>query len=163
MFLNHTQEMMSPKHAKYAELHCKSFYSFGQGASHVHELLAKASEYGYPALALTDTNLCGALEFARLANSLGIKPISGCELTLTDGSLLALLAKTREGYGNIARTRSSDLRRGRAAGRRRARAGSRLARGEAAPEGQGRYHIRDHRGRDRGRASHTMAPYLRAV
>ena len=85
----------------YAELHCKSFYSFGQGASHVHELLTRAVEYGYPALALTDTNLCGALEFARLANSLGIKPISGCELTLTDGSRLILLARTREGYGNI--------------------------------------------------------------
>ena len=87
----------------YAELHCKSFYSFGQGASHVHELLARAVEYGYPALALTDTNLCGALEFARLANSLGIKPISGCELTLADGSRLTLLARTREGYGNISR------------------------------------------------------------
>ena len=87
----------------YAELHCKSFYSFGQGASHVHELLAQASEYGYPALALTDTNLCGALEFARLANSLGIKPISGCELTLIDGSRLTLLARTRRGYGNISR------------------------------------------------------------
>ena len=87
----------------YAELHCKSFYSFGQGASHVHELLAQAVEYGYQALALTDTNLCGALEFARLANSLGIKPISGCELTLTDGSHLTLLARTREGYANISR------------------------------------------------------------
>ena len=94
---------MSPKQAKYAELHCKSFYSFGQGASHVHELLAKASEYGYPALALTDTNLCGALEFARLANSLGIKPIAGCELALTDGSRLTMLARTRRGYGNISR------------------------------------------------------------
>ena len=87
----------------YAELHCKSFYSFGQGASHVHELLARAVEYGYPALALTDANLCGALEFARLANSLGIKPITGCELTLTDGSRLTLLARTREGYGNTSR------------------------------------------------------------
>ena len=87
----------------YAELHCKSFYSFGQGASHIHELLAQASEYGYPALALTDTNLCGALEFARLANSLKIEPITGCELTLTDGSRLTLLARTREGYANISR------------------------------------------------------------
>ena len=86
---------------EYAELHCKSFYSFGQGASHVHELLALAAEYGYPALALTDTNLCGALEFARLANSLGIKPVSGCELTLTDNSRLTLLARTREGYANM--------------------------------------------------------------
>ncbi len=89
--------------AEYAELHCKSFYSFGQGASHIHELLAQASEYGYPALALTDTNLCGALEFARLANSLKIKPISGCELTLIDDSRLTLLARTREGYANISR------------------------------------------------------------
>ena len=64
---------------------------------------SRAVEYGYQALALTDTNLCGALEFARLANSLGIKPITGCELTLTDGSRLTLLAKTREGYGNISR------------------------------------------------------------
>ena len=86
---------------EYAELHCKSFYSFGQGASHVHELLALAAEYGYPALALTDTNLCGALEFARLANSLGIKPISGCELTLIDNSRLTLLARTRESYANM--------------------------------------------------------------
>ena len=87
----------------YVELHAKSFYSFGEGASHVHELLAQAKEYGYPALALTDTNLCGALEFARLANSLGIQPITGGELTLTDGSRLTLLASTRQGYSNISR------------------------------------------------------------
>ena len=87
----------------YAELHCKSFYSFGLGASHVHELLARAAELRYPALALTDTNLCGALEFARQSNGMGIKPISGCELTLTDGSRLTLLARTRAGYGNMSR------------------------------------------------------------
>ena len=89
--------------AGYVELHAKSFYSFGMGASHVHELLARAGEYGYPALALTDANLCGALEFARLANSLGVKPITGGELTLTDGSRIVLLAKNRRGYGNISR------------------------------------------------------------
>ena len=87
----------------YVELHAKSFYSFGVGASHVHELLAQAKEYGYSALALTDTNLCGALEFSRLANSLGIRPITGGELTLTDGSRLTLLARTRAGYSNISR------------------------------------------------------------
>ena len=43
--------------AAYTELHCKSFYSFGLGASHTHELLAQAKEYGYSSLALTDTNL----------------------------------------------------------------------------------------------------------
>ena len=87
----------------YVELHAKSFYSFGVGASHVHETLAQAKEYGYLALALTDTNLCGALEFARLANSLDIRPITGGELTLSDGSRLTLLAKSRAGYSNISR------------------------------------------------------------
>ena len=81
----------------YVELHAKSFYSFGVGASHTHELLAQAKEHGYPALALTDTNLCGALEFARLANSLDIQPITGGELTLTDGSRLVLLARDTGG------------------------------------------------------------------
>ena len=87
----------------YTELHLKSFYSFGLGASHTHELLARAKEYGYDSLALTDTNLCGALEFARLAGSLGIRPITGGELTLTDGTRLVLLARTRQGYGNLSR------------------------------------------------------------
>ena len=72
----------------YVELHAKSFYSFGTGASHTHELLAQAKAFGYPALALTDTNLCGALDFARLANSLEVRPITGGELTLLDGSRL---------------------------------------------------------------------------
>ena len=89
--------------AGYVELHAKSFYSFGKGASHVHELLAQAGEYGYGTLALTDANLCGALEFARLANSLGIKPVTGGELTLTDGSRIVLLAQDRPGYANISR------------------------------------------------------------
>ena len=62
--------------AGYVELHAKSFYSFGMGASHAHEMLSKAVEFGYPALALTDVNLCGALEFARLAGSLGIQPVN---------------------------------------------------------------------------------------
>ena len=45
--------------AGYVELHAKSFYSFGMGASHVHELLSRAVDLGYPALALTDAT-CAA-------------------------------------------------------------------------------------------------------
>ncbi len=89
--------------SSYAELHLKSFYSFGMGASHAHELLARAKEHGYDSLALTDTNLCGALEFARLANSLDIQPITGGELVLTDGRRLVLLARSRLGYANLSR------------------------------------------------------------
>ena len=50
---------------------------------------------------LTDTNLCGALEFANLADALGLKPITGGELVLSDGSRVVLLAKSRVGYSNL--------------------------------------------------------------
>jgi DNA polymerase III alpha subunit len=38
----------------YVELHCHSYYSFHDGASSLEELLPKAKELGYRALALTD-------------------------------------------------------------------------------------------------------------
>ena len=87
----------------YVELTCRSFYSFGDAASRISELLPAAMDTGYRALALTDTNLCGALEFARTANELGIKPITGGTLTLTDETQLTLLAQTRKGYANLSR------------------------------------------------------------
>ena len=87
---------------KYVELHCHSNYSFQEGASFLEELLARAREIGYPGLALTDhDNLCGAMEFSRIANSIGIQPITGAEVTLADGSHLTLLAQTRRGYSNL--------------------------------------------------------------
>ena len=89
---------------KYAELHCHSNYSFHDGASSLEELLMRAKELDYDALALTDhDNLSGAMEFARLANSLGIQPITGTEITLADGSHLTLLARDRTGYRNLCR------------------------------------------------------------
>ena len=87
----------------YVELHAKSFYSFGLGAAHTQELLDQAQQYGYRALALTDTNLCGALEFARQANSMGLQPITGGELALVDGTRLTLLARSRQGYAHLCR------------------------------------------------------------
>ncbi|MFQ5861036.1 MAG: DNA polymerase III subunit alpha, partial [Dehalococcoidia bacterium] len=88
----------------YAELHCHSNFSFQEGASFIHELLPRAVELGYLALALTDhDNLCGALEFARAARSLGIQPIIGAEVTLKGGSHITLLAETRDGYSNLCR------------------------------------------------------------
>jgi error-prone DNA polymerase len=78
----------------YAELHCHSSYSFQEGASSVEELLVRARELGYPALALTDhDNLCGAIPFAQAARSLDLQPIIGTEVTLKDGSHLTLLVR----------------------------------------------------------------------
>ena len=38
----------------YAELHCRSNFSFLTGASHPEELVARAAQLGYTAIALTD-------------------------------------------------------------------------------------------------------------
>ncbi len=38
----------------YAELHCLSNFSFQRGASHPGELVVRACELGYAALAITD-------------------------------------------------------------------------------------------------------------
>src|SRR5258705_6559706 len=86
------------------ELHCHSAFSFLDGASHPVELAAAAAERGYAALALTDHDgLHGAMEHARACAGLGIKPITGAELTLDDGHHLTVLCETRTGYRNLCR------------------------------------------------------------
>ncbi|MDA0989048.1 MAG: DNA polymerase III subunit alpha [Chloroflexi bacterium] len=88
--------------SEYVELHCHSNYSFQEGASSISELLVRAQELKYSALALTDhDNLCGAMEFSRTANSLGVRPLTGAEVTMQDGSHLTFLAETRKGYSNL--------------------------------------------------------------
>ena len=70
----------------YVELHCHSAYSFLDGASLPEELAARAAELGYPALALTDHDgVYGSLEFAHAAKDLGVRPITGAEVTLGGG------------------------------------------------------------------------------
>ncbi len=88
----------------YVELHCHSAYSFLDGASRPEELLLAAAELGYPALALTDHDgVYGSLEFAHAARELGIRPITGAEVTLADGSHVTLLVETPRGYANLCR------------------------------------------------------------
>jgi error-prone DNA polymerase len=86
----------------YAELHCHSYYSFHDGASSLEELLLRAKELGYSALALTDhNNLCGAMRFAQLTRSLGIQGLIGAEVSLKGDHHLTLLARDRQGYRNL--------------------------------------------------------------
>ena len=67
----------------YVELHCHSAYSFLDGASAPAELAAAAAERGYPALALTDHDgLWGAMEHAHACKALGVRPITGAEVTV---------------------------------------------------------------------------------
>jgi error-prone DNA polymerase len=71
----------------YIELHAHSAFSFLDGASTPLELAGAAAALGYPALALTDHDgLWGSMEFAHCAKGLGLRPITGAELTLRLGS-----------------------------------------------------------------------------
>lgn len=89
---------------RYAELHLHTAFSFLDGASHPEELVARAAELGYEHLAITDHNgLHGALEFAKAAKEHGIRPITGAELTLTDGSHVTVLVESGAGYRNLCR------------------------------------------------------------
>jgi error-prone DNA polymerase len=88
----------------YAELHCHSYYSFHDGASSPEELLVRAKDLGYRALAVTDhDNLCGVMSYAQLARSVEMQGITGAEITLKGGFHLTLLAQDRQGYRNLCR------------------------------------------------------------
>jgi error-prone DNA polymerase len=86
------------------ELHAHSAYSFLDGASLPEELATRAAELGYEALALTDHDgVYGSLEFAHAAKAFGVRPITGAEVTLTDGSHVTLLVESAQGYANLCR------------------------------------------------------------
>src|SRR5712691_10752069 len=86
----------------YAELHCISNFSFLRGASHPEELVARAQELGYAALAITDEcSLAGVVRAHVEAKNLGFPLIIGSEFRLDDGLRFVLLATNREGYGNL--------------------------------------------------------------
>ena len=87
----------------YAELHCISNFSFLRGASHPEELVARAKEEGYAALAITDEcSLAGVVRAHIEAKKCALKLVIGSEFRLDDGLRLVLLATDRESYGNLA-------------------------------------------------------------
>ena len=92
----------------YAELHCRSNFSFLTGASHPEELVNRAADLGYSALAITDEcSLSGVVRAHVEARRRQLHLIIGSEMRLTlpaDGAAharLVLLAQTRRGYGNL--------------------------------------------------------------
>ncbi len=88
----------------YAELVCRSNFSFLRGASHPEELVATAARLGMQALALTDVDgLYGAVKAHLAAKEHGLKVILGTELTLTDGPPVVVLAMDSGGYANMCR------------------------------------------------------------
>ncbi|MFP6611710.1 MAG: error-prone DNA polymerase [Pirellulales bacterium] len=88
----------------YAELHCKTNFSFLEGASHPDELVAQAAELGYSALAITDRNsLAGVVRAHAAAKDSGFKLLIGAEITPIDAPAAVLLATDRAAYGRLCR------------------------------------------------------------
>ncbi len=88
----------------YAELHCISNFTFLRGASHPAELVARAKDLGYTALALTDEcSLAGVVRAHAAAREAGLPLVIGSEFRLADGLRLVVLAASRRGYAVLAR------------------------------------------------------------
>jgi error-prone DNA polymerase len=114
----------------YAELHCRSNFSFLIGASHPQELVTRAAELGYTALALTDecsvAGVVRAHEAMRRVREQGydtFKLLLGASFTLSDEDAtpiertagkahetdptgsnachLVLIARNRQGWGDL--------------------------------------------------------------
>jgi error-prone DNA polymerase len=86
----------------YAELHCLSSFSFLRGASEPEELVERAHQAGYSALAITDEcSFAGAVRAHVAAQKYKLKLIFGTELKIGSGPRLVLLAENRNGYGNL--------------------------------------------------------------
>src|SRR5215472_14915060 len=88
----------------YIELRARSAFSFLEGAAQPEDLVDRAAELGYPALALGDRDgLYGAPRFYHAALKAGLKAIVGAELTLDDDSRLYVLVPDRARYRNLCR------------------------------------------------------------
>ncbi|MCK9533041.1 MAG: PHP domain-containing protein, partial [Gammaproteobacteria bacterium] len=88
----------------YAELHCLSNFTFLRGASHPEELVERAAELGYTALAITDEcSLAGVVRAHGAAKECGLRLIIGSELRLADGPTVVALAATAAGYAGLSR------------------------------------------------------------
>src|SRR5712691_294090 len=89
---------------RYAELRCRTNFSFLTGASHPDELVARAAELGYAALAITDVNsLAGVVRAHAAANAKGIKLLIGAEITPDDAPAVLLYAPNIQAYGRLSR------------------------------------------------------------
>ncbi len=67
----------------YAELHCLSNFSFGRGASHPEELVARAVALGYSALAISDEcSVAGVVRAHTEAGKFGLQLLPGAEFVL---------------------------------------------------------------------------------
>lgn len=119
MFMNNNKN--------FAHLHVHTEYSLLDGACSLDRLIKKAVELGMSTLAITDHgNMHGVIKFYDKALDAGIKPIIGCEMYVSPGSMkekkpnsrktnayhLTLLIKDKEGYSNLIKLNTRAYREG---------------------------------------------------
>lgn len=96
----------------YAELFCRSNFSFQHGASHPKELVSPAYRLGYRAIAITDEcSLAGSARahthYRELLSEKKISPAAGYFRLIVGAAFkseknsLILLAQSRSGYGDL--------------------------------------------------------------
>ncbi len=99
----HTPSSLPP----YSELHCLSNYTFLRGASYPEELVMRAAELGYGAIAITDEcSVAGVVRAHVEAQKQNLPLLIGSSFTLRNAAgqpavSLVVLAQTRRGYGNL--------------------------------------------------------------
>ena len=96
----------------FVHLNLHTEYSLSEGVNSIDSFLVKAKELGMTSLAVTDyANMFCAIEFYQKAKKMGIKPIIGLELPITNRDeqnifSLTLLAKNYNGYKNLVKLAS---------------------------------------------------------
>ncbi len=93
---------------KFVHLRVHSDFSMVDGLAKTKPIVAKVSELGMPAFAITDQmNLCGLVRLYGAAHGAGIKPIVGADFWLNSPEFedepcrIVILAKNNEGYKNL--------------------------------------------------------------
>ena len=109
---------------RFIHLRVHSDFSMIDGLQKVKPLVARAAEYGMPAMALTDQmNQCGLVRFYGEAHGKGMKPIIGADLWLQSPELgdelyrLTALAMDNDGQQNLVQLISRAYLRGHVQGR----------------------------------------------
>jgi error-prone DNA polymerase len=89
----------------YAALHCLSNFSFLRAASHPEELVQRAAQLGYSAIAIVDEcSVAGVVRAHVAAKEVGIHLLIGAEFVLADTpsfERVVLYASDRESYGDL--------------------------------------------------------------
>ena len=88
---------------EFAELVCRSHYSFLHGASQPAELIERAHALGYRALAITDeASVAGVVQAHMAAKPLGIELLIGAQFLCAElAGRIVIIATSRKGYAQL--------------------------------------------------------------